>query len=93
MSGSAKLAIAETCQTTNSVNNNGYVFTASKYVTSVTPGGSCAEPTVTAVSSTNTGGPTATFLFTGNYAVNTGRIDWVCTSSGATPAQVPADCR
>ncbi|MCF6224738.1 MAG: hypothetical protein L3J22_00325 [Xanthomonadales bacterium] len=93
VSGGAKLAIAETCQSTNSTNDNGYTFASSKYVTSVLLGGTCAAPTVTALSA-NTGGSATTFLFTGNYAVNTGRIDWACTSTGAASiAQIPQECR
>ncbi len=92
VSGAAKLAVAETCQSTGNIANNGFNFSSSKYVTSVAVGGSCTAPTVTSISA-NTGGNAVTFTFTGTYATGAGRIDWGCNATGGTVSQYPAECR
>ncbi len=92
VSGSAKLAIAETCQSTNSTANNGYAFAGSKYVSAVSLSGSCTVPVVTATT-VNTGGADINIVFTGNYSDGSGRIDWACTNTGGIVAQIPAECR
>lgn len=95
---SAKLAIAETCQTNpdadvTSEDAIGYSFSQSKYVASVTPGGDCNAPTVTILTQ-NTGASTApTLLLTGEYSDGAGRYDWTCSNSTGETRHVPATCR
>lgn len=97
VAAAAKLAVAETCQTNpdTTVNNTnvGYAFTASKYVTSVTAGGTCAAPTVSVVT-TDTGAATdPQLLLTGDYVDGAGRYDWECTYTAGEARHVPATCR
>ena len=98
VAASAKLAIAETCQTNpltdvSDADNIGYSFSASKYVTSVSPSGSCTAPVITVVT-TNTGATAnPTLVLTGAYSDGAGRYDWSCTHSAGEPRHVPATCR
>jgi len=97
----AKLAVAETCQTnpliTPSNATSGYGFIASKYVSSVTIGGSCSAPTVTVVTintgATSGGGADPILLLSGNYAINSGRYDWTCKATTGAAQHVPQTCR
>ena len=96
VAASAKLAVAETCQADPTVtpdnDTTGYAFTASTYVDDVQVGGSCTAPTVTMTTSSNTGTASFTILLTGQYADDSGRFQWNCTSGGSNQ-HVPATCR
>jgi len=86
-----KLAVAEYRQSEGAFPatqaDAGYVFTASKYCSSV----SSAANVITAVT-TATGGP-ATYTLTGT--ANSSAITWVCASSvtATNPGWVPKECR
>ena len=99
VTASAKLAASETCQSDPglaTIDNNamGYAFVASKYVNSVTIGGTnCASVTVTAPT-INTGATSnVTLVLTGTYNDGDGRIEWGCTHSAGEPRHVPSTCR
>ncbi len=96
---SAKLAVAETCQTRNGlssasivIGDTGYVFTESNFVASVVLGGSstCDAPVLVITTNVNIGAAAVTMTLTGE--LSNGRIDWTCTS-GSTTAHVPSTCR
>ena len=92
---SAKLAVAESCQSDplGGVNNTGYNFAASKYVSAVAISGACNAPIVT-ITTQNTGATTAPVLIlTGEYTEQSGRYDWSCTKSAGANQHVPATCR
>jgi prepilin-type N-terminal cleavage/methylation domain-containing protein len=95
---SAKLAVAESCQSDPNVaidaagTNVGYSFVSSTYVNTVTFGGDCNAPTITLLTQ-NTGAPSpANVVLTGQYADGEGRYNWFCTSSHEN-RHVPATCR
>jgi type IV pilus assembly protein PilA len=95
---SAKLAAAETCQTnpntTINEDNIGYTFSASKYVTSVVPTGTCNAPIITVTTNANTGADDPpTLILTGEYSDGAGRYDWTCTHTTGEDRHVPATCR
>jgi len=100
VAASAKIAVAETCQSdptltpTTNGSNLGYLFTASKYVSGITFGGSCAigsDVTMT-ITTTGTGaGTPVVFVLTGS--LGNGSVDWVCTHSAAEDRPVPTTCR
>jgi prepilin-type N-terminal cleavage/methylation domain-containing protein len=101
---SAKLAVAETCQSNPALGtvsadgtNVGYSFVASKYVTSVTFSGTCAEagPPAVIITTTNTGAPEAggsNPVLTLQSQIDNGRFDWTCTGTGL-PQHLPQTCR
>ena len=96
VAASAKLAVSETCQSDLTVvpsnATTGYEFLASNYVTSVTISNTCLAPVVTMVTSSATGTASFNITLTGGYAVDSGRIEWDCTSTGSNQ-HVPATCR
>ncbi len=98
VAASAKLAIAETCQSdptsdVTSSNDTGYSFTATKYVTSVGVTGSCNAPVLT-LTTVNTGATTAPVLvYTGSYADGDGRVEWTCSSTAGLTVHIPRECR
>ena len=102
---SAKLAVAETCQTDPLVTptggtgvtdggSTGYEFTGSPYVTSIGLDGTCLAPEIT-ITTTNTGATADPVLtLTGTYADGQGNIFWSCTKDGnSKSAHVPSTCR
>jgi type IV pilus assembly protein PilA len=84
---SAKLAIAETCQTNPDTDVSdpaalGYSFVASKYVSTVTPSGDCNAPVLSIETTALTGAATPpTIVLTGSYNDGDGRYEWSCTHS------------
>jgi len=101
---SAKLAVAETCQTNPALgtvdangNNVGYSFSASKYVTSVAFSGTCAAgtPPVVTITTTNTGATEAGGsepVLTLQSEIAAGRFDWTCSGTGES-RHLPQTCR
>ncbi len=97
---SAKLALAETCQSDPTVNPTGdgailgYNFSASKYVSDITFDGTCAiggTADITIVT-TNTGADTDVTLLL-NGTLGNSSIDWVCSHSTGDNRHVPSTCR
>ena len=98
---SAKLALAETCQSDPTIipdadgNNLGYDFTPSKYVSLVEFSGDCAigSSAEIEITTTNTGATAETILLL-NGTLGNSNVDWVC-SLGATgeTRHVPTTCR
>ena len=98
VAAAAKLAVSETCQSDPTVTPtnaaSGYAFTASDYVSTVDITGSCNAPVVTITTTNNTGASTPPVLvLTGNFANNSGRISWTCTTSSGQAQHVPSTCR
>jgi prepilin-type N-terminal cleavage/methylation domain-containing protein len=99
VAASAKLAVAETCQSdplSTPASDTGYEFSASNFVTSVVVGGTCAAPTVVVTTAntgaTSAGGTDPILTLTG--AADSGRIDWDCSKDGTSEARhVPSTCR
>ena len=98
VAASAKLAVAETCQSDPSATpstDSGYSFSPSNFVASVTINGTCSAPTVTVVTdntgATNVSATDPTLVLTGG--TNTGRIDWDCTASAGSDRHIPTSCR
>jgi type IV pilus assembly protein PilA len=98
---SAKLAVAETCQTNPNVNFSdanafGYSFSASPYVSTVNvdTGANCNAPVIT-ITTNNTGATNDPVLtLTGQYEDGSGRYSWACTKDSASrAAHVPTTCR
>ena len=92
VAAAAKLAVAETAQSNGGTMPAdsaaaGYAFTASDYCASVGITNGVILATVQ-----NTGA-TGAFTLTPNFAANSGRIDWTCTSSFTNSAHVPSECR
>jgi len=101
VAASAKLAVAETCQSdpttviTAAGTELGYSFTPSKYVSALTFNGVCTLGGTAGmiVTTTNTGAATPTILVL-NGTLGNSSIDWDC-SLGATgeTRHVPSTCR
>ncbi len=101
VAASAKLAVAETCQSdpttviTAGGIELGYSFTASKYVSAMAFGGVCTLGGVASitVTTTNTGAPAPTIMVLNGTHGNSS-IDWFC-GLGATgeTRHVPTTCR
>jgi type IV pilus assembly protein PilA len=102
---SAKLAVAESCQTNPNLvptggtgvalgGTTGYQHSASPFVATIAIGGTCAAPTVT-ITTQNTGASVNPILtLTGTYAQTQGQIFWACRKDGSSSAaHVPATCR
>ena len=96
---SAKLAAAETCQSSPAeplvdANQAGYLFAASKYVSALTITGGCnvggGDIVITITTDSNVGVAANTLILTGQ--VFTSNIDWTCTS-GHDNRHVPSTCR
>ena len=95
---SAKLAAAETCQSDpanalGDIDDAGYDFQASKYVSNVTISGGCDQASTITIDITTTslvGVGSNTVTLTGT--VGTSNVDWDCTS-GHEPQHVPSTCR
>ena len=95
VAASAKIAVAETCQTDPlaGATNTGYTFTGSKYVATVNPTGNCNSPVIT-ITTANTGAGTAPILrLNGSYSDGTGRYEWTCEKQAGEDRHVPATCR
>ena len=100
VAASAKIAAAETCQSdptlspSNSGNNLGYLFSASKYVTGITFDGSCAiGNTVNIRIVTNNTGATTDVIFNLAGVLGNGSVDWLCTHTAGEDRHVPTTCR
>ena len=100
VAASAKIAAAETCQSdptlspSNSGNNLGYLFSASKYVTGITFDGSCAiGNTVNIRIVTNNTGATTDVIFNLAGTLGNGSVDWFCTHTAGEDRHVPTTCR
>lgn len=101
VAASAKIAVAETCQSDPTLNpvssdgaNLGYLFTASKYVTGITFTGDCAVGnTVNIVIVTNNTGATSDVTFQLAGVLGNGSVDWVCTHTTGDDRHVPTTCR
>ena len=100
VAASAKIAAAETCQSdptlspSNSGNNLGYLFSASKYVTGITFDGSCAiGNTVNIRIVTNNTGATIDVIFNLAGTLGTGSVEWLCTHTAGEDRHVPTTCR
>jgi len=98
VAASAKLAVAETCQsdpTATPSTDSGYEFVASNFVTSVVVGGTCTAPTVTvtttATGATEAGAAEPVLLLTGG--TDDGRIEWDCTATQGEDRHIPSTCR
>lgn len=100
VAASAKLAIAETCQSDPTVTPSdaiaGYSFNASNYVQEVAISGTdCNTPVIT-MTTTNTGATQLgdqepILVLTGGF--DDGRMEWDCTQSQGEPQHVPVSCR
>ena len=98
---SAKLALAETCQSdpttviTAAGTELGYSFTASKYVSAIEFSGTCAinGSAEIEITTTNTGADEPTILLL-NGTLGNSSVDWVCSlgDTGET-RHVPTTCR
>jgi len=100
VAASAKIAAAETCQSdptltpSNSGNNLGYLFSASKYVTGITFDGACAiGSTVSIRIVTNKTGATTDVIFNLAGTLGTGSVEWICTHTDGDDRHVPTTCR
>ena len=100
VAASAKIALAETCQSDPTIvpagdgSNLGYLFTASKYVTSITFAGVCTIGSTSniTIATANTGATDdVTFLLTGT--LGNGSVDWLCTHTAGEDRHVPTTCR
>jgi len=102
---SAKLAVAETCQSNPALgaisadgSNVGYAFVASKYVATVAFTGQCSDtaPPGITITTQNTGAADVTGgsdpILTLQSEINSGRYDWTCSGSGL-PQHLPQTCR
>jgi type IV pilus assembly protein PilA len=98
VAAAAKLAVSESCQSDPNVtvDNQGVGYPASvtsKYVKSITIGGTCLLPTV-AIVTANTGASTDPALtLSGSYNDGTGRITWNCGKQTGLNQHIPATCR
>lgn len=93
----AKSAVAATCvedPTIDPLTNAkaGYALVPSKYVFSITVGGTCRIPVIT-IQTQNVGvSPDIVITLTGDMPAGDGKLDWLCTSN--TPNNnVPNECR
>jgi type IV pilus assembly protein PilA len=94
---SAKLAVAETCQTDPSITptnaTTGYSFSSSKYVSSVTISHTCAEPWIV-IRTQNTGAtPNMVVSLDGFFDPGTGRVTWNCHLVSGKARYLPGGCR
>ncbi len=102
VAGSAKVAVAETCQslqptTTITTTNTGYNFAAGSttddYVASVALSQTCATPRIV-VTTKNTGATTQPIMqFDGALVANSGQMTWDCSLNAGEAKHVPAACR
>ncbi len=99
VAASAKLAVAETCQTSpnaSPTNDTGYEFSPSPYVNSVAIDGTCAAPNVT-ITTANTGAVDVGEndpILTLAGELSAGRYSWTCTAdANSADRHVPATCR
>ena len=96
LAAAAKLAVAETAQSLGSLSsvtatNNGYSFTASKYVSNI----AITDGTgVINITTTNTGASSnITMTLTPTLADNSSTMEWTCHGTAPKAAQLPASCR
>jgi type IV pilus assembly protein PilA len=93
----AKTATASTCQEDRTLTNLdnfkvGVYFDPSTWVSSIQVTGACVAPVIS-VTTQNTGaGTDPVIILTGNFDVDSGRISWVCSTTGSN-AHVPKECR
>ena len=100
VAASSKLALAETCQSdptttiTSSGSELGYTFSASKYVSAMTFGGSCAIGSVGTITVTTTNtGATSDVTLVLNGTLGNSSVDWLCSHTTGENRHVPTTCR
>lgn len=90
----AKLAVAETFSSGTLMTNidgtaAGYAFGGSDYCASIAISGGA----ITAVTQNTGATAETTFTLNPTATAGSGHIEWTCTYSGGTAAQVPSECR
>ena len=97
VAGSAKLAVAETCQTDPTISptnaTTGYSFSASKYVRSIRISNTCAEPWIVIRTRDTGASPDLVISLDGYFHPNTGRLCWHCHLVSGDARFLPDSCR
>lgn len=97
VAASAKMAVAETCQSDPSVTpsnaSTGYSFSSSEFVQSVTISHTCLEPWIV-IRTHNTGAaPNMVISLDGFYQPGSGRVAWNCHLVAGRERYLPPGCR